>query len=578
MIAFLMRRHNITSQVGWLIVLLVLAIAGCRPGSRPTGSEVAQGARGGVLSVRLTVLPKTFNPLLAADEPALLLGLYLTSSRLVDFDHPTQNYVPALAESWQVVPGGREVEVKLRDGLKFSDGHTLTAEDVAFALRAVYDERTGAPLLRDAMLVDGQPIEARVIDSQHLRFTFPAVVAALESYLSNLPILPRHLLEEELKQGRLNAAWGVATDPQHIVTSGPFVIEAFQPGERLRLKRNPHYWKKDGAGIQLPYLDGLTLEAVSDPSSTLLRLTQGALDLADRIRPADFAALQPAAQVKAYDAGPGLSTDHLWFNLNPGGDSAKKGWFNEARFRRAVAHAIDRDTIAQKMLRGLATPLYGFVSPGNRVWVAADLPRTPYDLGKALALLHEAGFTGGDGGADLRDKVGRPVAFTLLVQAENESRKQMAVVIQQDLARLGVRVDIATLDTPAVNERWSKTFDYDAVLLGLNVTDPDPSSYANFLRSDSATHQWHPRQTSPQTKWETRIDQLVLEQARTMDRKQRAALFAEIQRLMADHLPVIPVVARHSLTAAQNRLGNLRPSAIFPYSLWNIDVLFLRPQ
>ena len=102
--------------------------------------------------------------------------------------------------------------------------------------------------------------------------------------------------------------------------------------------------------------------------------------------------------VRAFDLGPGLGVDYMWFNLNPAKpdgtllNPAKLAWFSDARFRRAVSMAVDRDSIAKSTLRGLATPLYGVVSPANRVWADPDLPKIAYDLEQAASLLQEAGF------------------------------------------------------------------------------------------------------------------------------------------------------------------------------------------
>ncbi len=539
--------------------------------------ERTLGTSGGEISVRLTALPKTLNPLLLADESSLLVNLYLLHARLVDFNHDTQTWAPALAERWQAEPDGKTVTVRLREALKFSDGQALTADDVVFTLRALYDKRTAVPLLRDALLVQGKSIEATATDTRSLQLTFPEKVAAPESYLMNLPVLPRHILDSAFQQGTLSSAWSLSEPLEHIVTAGPFVPEALQPGTSLKLKRNPHYWKKDASGTPLPYLNRITLEAISDANNTLLRLTQGTLDLADRIRASDFATLQSAAgAARAYDVGPGLSTDYFWFNLNHDkGDPHKQAWFADARFRRALAHAVDRDALARTTLRGLATPLYGFVSPGNRAWVASDLPRADYDLNRARALLQEAGFVAR--GSELYDKAGQRVEFTLLVQAENELRKQMATVMQQDFAKLGITMQVAPLETQAVMECWEKTFAYDAILMGLTVTDTEPSSYSAFLQSDSASHQWAPRQATPATPWEKQINELALGQARESSLLQRQAQFREIQRLMAEQMPIIPIVSRHIISAAHQRLGNYRPSNIFPFSCWNSEELFIRP-
>src|SRR5438105_2654690 len=114
------------------------------PGDFPAKTRTT-GPRGGSITYRVSAPPKTFNYLMAADEPTILVSFFLLGSRLVEFDHDKQAYVPALAESWQLGSDGRTVEMTLRDGLKFSDGQPLTADDVAFTLRALYDKRTGSP-------------------------------------------------------------------------------------------------------------------------------------------------------------------------------------------------------------------------------------------------------------------------------------------------------------------------------------------------------------------------------------------------------------------------------------------------
>jgi peptide/nickel transport system substrate-binding protein len=545
--------------------------------SNPT--ERTTGQRGGSLTYRVTAPPQTFNYLIASDEYSLLVAFYLLGGRLVEFDHDARAYVPGVAETWKLNGDGRTVEVTLRDGVKFSDGQALTAEDVGFTLRALYDERTASPVFRDALLIGGRQIEFSATDDRHLRLTFPEPVAAPESYLSNLAVLPRHVLEGDFQRGALREAYGLTADPQRIVTAGAFAVQAAAPGERLTLRRNPHYWKKDRAGTPLPYLDQLVIEVVSDSNNAIVRLQQGALDLIDRLRPADYAALhQATGAVRAVDAGPGLSTDHLWFNLTPKAVAAKRAWFNEARFRRAVSHAIDRESIAKITLQGLATPLYGFVSPGNRAWVAQDLPRTPYDLEKARTLLREASFSarGTAEAPELFDAIGQRVEFTLLVPTESQPRVAMATVVQEDLAKLGIKMQVAPLEFGELSRRIFQSFDYDAALLGASVSEPDPSSYANFLLSSSPSHQWYPKQARPATAWEARIDALVAEQSRETNSERRRASFREIQAILAEQLPVIPLIARHLTSAANRRVGNHRPSALLPYSLWNAEELFVR--
>ena len=575
-----------------IVILLCLGALACT--NEPVGNSTASntnagvvtGKRGGAVTYRLTSPLKTLNYFQADDEPSALATLFLMNDRLVGLDHQTQSYVPMLAESYTVGADGRTVDVVLRDGLKFSDGKPITTGDVEFTLKAAYDERTKAPLFRDALLVGGKPIETRVTNERRMQLILPEVVPVPENYLENLAILPKHALDADFQAGKLAESWPITADPASIVTSGAFMVDSVAAGERVTLKRNPNYWRKDEAGNQLPYLDTLTLDIVADPNNALTRLNQGTLDIADRIRTTDYASLKSSnGPVKAYDAGPGQASDYLWFNLNAaksGGEklegTPKHKWFTDKRFRQAVAHAVDRKSIAANTLQGLATPVYGFVPAGNKNWLDPNLKKAEYDLERSRALLKEAGFVTRDNGGkpELFDAEGNRVEFTLIVAAENEPRKLMAAIIQEDLAKLGIAMQVAPVEFKNLTERWTSSFDYDAILSGISLTATDPSSYGGLLLSNAGVHQWRPKQEKPATEWEARIDELYAQQSKERDSAARKQKFNEIQAIMAEEMPIVPIVSRHIVSAANERIGNISPSTILPFSMWNADRLFIK--
>ena len=574
------------------VFLLLPVLFSCRqlPASNTaTGNAKPEqrriGTRGGKLVYRVSSPPKTFNYLLANDEPSILTAFFLLNSRLVEFDHSTQTYVAGLAEAWTTAADHRSVDVRLRDGLKFSDGQPLTSNDVAFTVEAAYDERNKADVFRDALLINGKPISVKVIDDRNLQFLFPETIPAPDNYLYNIGVLPRNALEADQKAGRLSEAWKITSPPGSVVSSGPFIVASAAAAEQIVLKRNPYYWKRDAQGTQLPYLDELTLKVVPDANQARVGLDQATIDIVDRIRPTDYASLLNAGgAVRAFDAGPSLGVDYIWFNLNPAKadgtplNQVKLAWFSDSRFRKAVSMAVDRDSIAGSTLQGLATPLYGFVSPSNRIWANPDLPKIAYDLVQAASLLEEAGFTkrGAADASELVDAQGNRVEFSLLVPAENEPRKLMAAVIQEDLAKLGIKMQVVPIEFAAITNAWTKSHEYDAILLGLSVTDLEPSTYANLLLSSGDAHQWRPNQNSPATEWEAKVDQLFAAQASESDPLKRKSKFYEIQRIVADASPVIPIVTRHVVSAANSRVGNFAPSPMFPYSMWNADELFIK--
>jgi len=570
--------------VGLLIFLLLPAA--CRQQSNEQAAPGHQtGVRGGRLVVAERSAPLTFNYPLASDATSVNTSFFLMSARLAEFDHDKQEFVPGLAESWQVSDGGRTLTVKLREGLKFSDGAPLTADDVLFTLKVFYDKRVNSPVFYDAMLVGGEPIKATKLDARTVRLELPRSVAVPEEYLSNIGVLPHHKLEAALERGEYNKVWGTTAAPADFAVSGPFSLKEYVPGQRTTLARNANYYKRDAAGNQLPYLDEVVIEAVPDANTALLKFQQGELDILDNIRPADYATLKdkPGA-VAVHDTGPWLQTDVLWFNLNDGTDAqgkplvdpVKRAWFADVRFRRAIACAIDRQSIIQNVLRGLGTPPSSVVSPSNKRWAKTDAPRYDYDLNRAKEMLKEAGFQLREGGGtpQLIDGSGHPVEFTLIVAENVAVRKQMATMIQEDLAKLGIKVNVSPIEDKAFMAYIRQTLNYEAAIHGFSPSSPDPSAFMAVLKTGGQQRYWFLNEKKPMAEWETQVDKLMDEQAVENDAAKRKEKFDAVQRIFAEQLPAIPLVVRHFVTGAKTSLGNYRASFMPPRSLWNADELF----
>ena len=568
------------------ILALVLAFVACRPSSttqETTSQERQVGARGGRLVVADRGTPKTFNYLLAGDAVSATVASYLMSAALVDMDHDTQNFVPGLAESWQASDGGKTITVKLREGLKFSDGSPITADDFLFTLKVAADEKSGA-LFRESFLSGGQPIKATKIDDRTFKLEQAQAAASIESFLAIFRPLPRHKLEAIYTKGEFGKAWDITTAAADVAVSGAFMLKEFVPNQRTILARNPNYWKKDKAGTQLPYLDELVIEAIPDANTMLLKFQQGEVDLMDNIAPANFATLkqQTPAGLSVKDYGSSMLTDFLWFNQNDGKDATgkpfvdpvKRAWFADAKFRRAIATALDRTTIINNVWRGLATPASGLAAPSNKRWFSSDLPKYDFDLNKAMELLKEAGFVERD--KTLVDKAGQPVEFTLIVDGTVAVRKDMATIIQEDLSKLGIKVNVAPLEKNAFVEMIQKTPSYEAAIHGSAPSDAEPSTLISGLKIGGGQRYWFIGQKQAKEEWEKTFDQLAEEVDTTAEAVARKQKFDAAQKLFAEQVPMIPLVVRNFASGAKNNLGNYRPSVILPRSLWNAEELFWR--
>ena len=187
-------------------------------------------------------------------------------------------------------------------------------------------------------------------------------------------------------------------------------------GEQVILERNPFYWKVDRAGTRLPYLDRLVFAIVPNADAQAVRFQSGEADVTTRLNAANFEVLlrdQPKRNYELADLGAGVDYTFLVFNLNdltgkPLAETARRqAWFRQLAFRRAVSLAIDREGIVRLVYRGRATPLWGHVPPGNKLWVNLSLPKPRRSVADAKQLLQGAGFKWqADGG--LVDAAGQP--------------------------------------------------------------------------------------------------------------------------------------------------------------------------
>ena len=565
------------------VILVVLALATasqCRPTAKELPREetlTSEGpAFGGVLRVGIRSEPLTWNRLLATDETSHKITEQIHSA-LVRVNRVTQELEPELAESWSFSPDGRELTFELRPGVSFSDGVPFTAEDVAFTFRALHHPEVASPLV-DTALVDGEPLVPEVLDPYTVRFTLPRRTAVIERVFDSIPMLPRHRLEKSLAEGVFVSEYGVGASEDGIVGLGPFVLERYVPGQRVVLRRNPHYWKSV-EGDQLPYLDGLVYEILSDASALMLRFRAGELDILSPLSPEDFLSLRESgdSDLRLLDLGPGTASERLWFNLNPESpvSGQKRAWFEELRFRRAVSLAIDRRAITKAVYLGLASLAAGPISPSNRKWWNEDIEPARFDAESARKMLADAGFQPDEDGALLGPE-GELVRFTLLTNADNPYRIRTAALIQEDLARIGIEMNLVPLDYPTLIGRLARSFDYQACLFAIRFTDPDPSAELPLWLSRSPFHVWHPSQLRPATPWERRIDALMDEQMLATEHPVRKALFDELQSVVAEQLPLIDLVVPHALLGVTGRVGNLKPTPFWD-PVWNGEELYLRP-
>ena len=528
----------------------------------------------GVLRVAINREPTTFNSLLAADVTTQIVTDQLHAP-LIRLNQETQEMEPALAESWEFSEDGKTLVFRLKRGVRFSDGEPLTAADVVFTFRVLNDPEVASPLV-DTAQIDGEPIVAELIDDVTVAFRLARRTATVDRIFDSIRILPEHRLAESLQNGTLARDSGLGVSVDTIVGLGPFRLRDYEVGQRIVLERNPYYWRS-GKEEVYPRLRGLVFDVVPDRSTRALRLSAGEIDLLERISPESFRALtiESPPSLKLEDLGPGMVSERLWFNLNPDSpiESYKKRWFADVRFRRAFSLAIDRRGLARMVYFGLASAASGSVSPANRFWRNTSIAMTERDLDEARRLLTVAGFRLRDD-RRLLDRDGNRVKLTIVTTTGSNERQRAGAFIQEDLSELGIDVTLAPLEGGDLLARVTGSYDYDAFLLGITQTDPDPSAEMALWPSRAPLHLWHPSQPEPATAWEARIDELMEAQMAALDLEQRKACYFEVQTIVAEQLPILDLVVPHALLGVHRRVQNVRATP-FGHPLWNSDELSL---
>jgi peptide/nickel transport system substrate-binding protein len=591
-----MRNHRPISRHCRTLLVLLVALAGdVAPGAvalpqKGTSQEELLtlsgevGSSGGRLVVSLRAEPKTLNPVVATDAPSQEV-ITTMQADLVHINRGTQLTEPALAKSWKVSSDGLDYTLTLRQGLRFSDGEPLDAEDVLFTLGVYLDEGVHAPQ-RDLLIVGGKPITVRKINAETLVFHFAKPYGVGERVFDGLDILPRHLLEKPYQDGKLGQIGSLSAPANQWAGLGPFRLKEYVAGQRLILERNPYYWKTDTQGHRLPYLNELVFLFVPSADAQVLRFQSGDTDVISRLGAENFSAL--ARQQRGYamtDAGPGLEYNFLFFNLNDVGDKTapetarKQKWFREVKFRQAVSAAVDREAIVRLVYQGRGAALWGPVTAGNPRWIDAAIPHPARSLDMARQLLRDAGFRWTNKAQEepaLVDPEGTPVEFSVLTSSSNADRTKMATLIQDDLKQLGMRVQVVPLEFRSLVDRVTQSKQYEACVLGLVSFDADPNSDINVWLSSGGMHVWNPSQAHPATPWEAEMDRLMVAQLTATTSEQRKKLYDRVQEILAENQPMIFLASPDILVGAKNTIGNFHPAVLEPYVLWNVEQLYLR--
>lgn len=575
---------------------LVLAIA-CAIALSGCSGAILKGNAAQVPQVVLSILsdPKTFNYVLSAESPNIF---GLTYEGLVEENPLTGAIEPALAKSWEVSPDKLRIVFTLREGLKWSDGEPLTIDDVVFSYNKLFLNEEIPTNVRDSLRIgqSGRFPTVKKVDDRRVEFTFPEPFAPFLG-ATGLAILPAHALqqfvEDKNSEGKpvFLSQWGVDTPPDDIIVNGPYKLKTYATSQRVIFERNPYYWRKDEQGNSLPYIQEVVWEIVENQDTALLQFRSLGLDSIS-ISPEYYSLLkreEKRGKFTIYNGGPAYGTSFILFNLNQGKRNGKplispikSRWFNNVKFRQAVAYGINYQQTINNVFRGLGAPQKSPISVQSPFY-DQGLKGYEYNPEKAKSLLKEAGFKYNPQG-QLFDADGNRVRFILSTNAGNKTRESMMTQIVQDLAKIGIQVDSNSLAFNVVVDKLSNSLDWECILLGLTGGN-EPNDGANVWFPEGNLHMFNQKPQPGQkpvegwvaSDWEKRIHQLYIQAAGEFDLAKRKALYAETQRIAEEYLPFIYLVNPFSLAAVRDRIQPIQYSALGG-AFWNIDELKLTSE
>lgn len=482
---------------------------------------------------------KTITPLVSADIYAANVQSYVIETLLVR-NPETLEWSGLLASDWEVSDDGLVIEFTLRDGLVFSDGVPLTAEDVAFSYRFMMDERIAAPRTRSTL----KKVSAvEVIDTHRVKFVFAEPYFESLGLAGEMEILARHFYEPYLEDPeKFNQSKGF------LLGSGPYRLvdpQAWTPDSgRVELVRNQRYW-----GPVQPSFNRMIWNTIENDSARLAAFRNGTIDTYSS-KPREYQKLREDEQIET-------AANSLEY-MSPTAGYSYIGWNNERdgqptifsdhRVRKAMTLLTDRQRIVQEIMLGYAEVA---VSPFNPRSDQHDPNITPWptDIEAAEALLAEAGFTGRNDEGVLENENGQPLEFELVYFQDSDDTRRIVLFLKDLYARAGVSL------VPKPSE-WSVMIDlldsrnYDAITLGWS-SGVETDIYQMFHGSqiDGGGDNFVQFRN---TELDTLIDQARAE----VNESDRMPLWHRAERILHDEQPYTFLMRKKSLMFIDRRIKN----------------------
>ena len=500
-------------------VIIFSTLSGCHKGRTKDYSGSGSGIpENGDMFVASSIGDASYlNPILSTDSSSGEIN-GLVFNGLVKYDKNLK-LTGDLAESWKILDGGTRIIFKLRRNVRWHDGRPFTAEDVKFTYEKLIDPSVKTPYGSDYLLVKS----LNTPDLYTVEVTYKQPFApALESW--GMGIIPKHIF----------AAGDFNTSPfnRKPVGTGPYKFREWITDEKIVLDANPDYFEGK------PYISRYIYRIIPDQSVQFLEMRKESIDELS-LTPDQWRAYPEFFRDYNKFRYPSFSYVYIGFNL-------RLPLFADKRFRKAVAHAINKKDIIDGVLLGMGKAATGPYPPQSWAYDPA-VKDTAYDTESSRKLLAELGYSekGRDG---YLEKDGKPLEFTIITNQGNTMRSLTAEIIQAQLKQVGIKVNIRVIEWSAFVHQFIDKRNFEAVLLGWSLgRDPDQYSIWNSEQTEEGRYNFVSYKNAE-------VDRLLNEGRRTFDQKKREVIYHKIHGILADDLPYIFLYYPESLPCVHKRI------------------------
>ncbi len=534
------------------------------------------GTQGGTLYEASIEDPRGWNNH-TAHETSTTQYTNLMHRGLLNLDHISGAVVVDFAKGYDISEDGLVLTFYLREGIMWSDGTPITADDVLFTYNdVILNEDVDCNARDGQILPDGTFPILEKVDDYTVTFTLSTIYRPILNSLT-FNLMPKHKLAQfvhklnpDVPAGTFNETWTLDTPLSELVGNGPYVVTGYEVNVSVTMERNPYYYGYDNAGTQLPYYDKFVSLIVSNQDVSMLKFRNGEIDVY-ALRPEDIPILLPEGPAKGYtvDITDKATYGTTWIMINQdvglpdGTNEEKRELYRNVEFREALAHLLDKDTMVQNVLNGLGTAQWSPISVPSPFYGGRDFYGGPiteadavwfeYDPALAASKLDALGVVDadGDGWRDLPS--GDPLTIEINAN-DNTVRIAYCLIIQDDFREAGLNTNFQVVDfNTLVGQLFSSTG--DIIQLGLTGGD-EPNSGKNVYRSCGALHAYRFSACEDPDEVDLRIDELLNLGANTFNLDDAFAYYKEYQQLLAHQLGYVYLCQQTFNYARYDKVGN----------------------